>query len=330
VSKLIDSFGRMADDLRISVIDKCHFRCIYCMPAEGLNWLPKREILTREEILRVARILIDLGVRTIRLTGGEPLLRPDLVEIARGLTAIKPDLDLSMTTNGHYLAKHARPLAEAGLKRVNVSLDTLQPDRFEKMVRRTAAILPEIHAGLKAAGEAGLAPVKLNCVVMRGYNEDEIPAFGRLARDQGHQVRFIEFMPLDGDGGWRRDLVVPAREILERLSTLGPLVPVKEKTAEPATRFRYADGIGEVGVIASVTEPFCGSCNRVRLTADGQFRTCLFALEEHDVKGKLRAGASDEEIAEFLLKAVWGKWAGHRINEPDFVRPARSMSAIGG
>jgi cyclic pyranopterin phosphate synthase len=330
VSRLKDSFGRIIDDLRISLTDRCNFRCVYCMPAEGLPWLPRREILTYEEILRVARLFLALGVRTIRLTGGEPLMRKELPVLIRGLIRLEPSLDLSITTNGAFLRAQGVTLAEAGLKRINVSLDSLRPDRFARMVRRDGALVGEILAGIREARRLGLAPIKVNCVVMRGVNEDEIVDFVRLGRAEGVQVRFIEFMPLDAQGEWAMRSVVPGAEILERIQSAFPLLPAGGNGAEPATVYRCADGIGSVGVIASVTQPFCDHCNRVRITADGQLRTCLFALREYDVKGLLRSGVRDEDLAEYLLAAVWKKEPGHRINQPDFVKPERSMSAIGG
>jgi len=330
VSRLKDSFGRMIDDLRISLTDRCNFRCVYCMPAEGLTWLPKREILSYEELLRLARIFIELGIRTVRLTGGEPLMRQDIDVLIDGLTRLDPGLDLSMTTNGFFLKEKARRLAEAGLKRINVSLDSLQPERFERMVRRDGQLVAKILEGLRVAREAGLHPIKLNCVVMRGYNEDEVVDFARLGREKDYQVRFIEFMPLDAQGEWSMAAVVPGAEILARIHAVFPLAPASGNGTEPATVYRFADGLGSIGIIASVTEPFCDSCNRIRITADGQLRTCLFSLHEHNLKGLMRSGATDEEIADFILAAVWQKEAGHKINQPDFVKPARSMSAIGG
>ncbi|MGZ4140796.1 MAG: GTP 3',8-cyclase MoaA [Actinomycetota bacterium] len=324
---LIDGFGRIADDLRISVTDRCNFRCAYCMPAEGLQWLPRAEILTYEEIDRLAGVFLSLGVRTIRLTGGEPLVRrelPVLVEMlaARGVP------DLSLTTNGVLLAEHAGALARAGLRRINVSVDSLIRHRFAEMTRRDA--LDAVMDGLRAAESAGLSPIKLNCVVMRGTNDDEIADFARFARETGYEVRFIEFMPLDAQEEWTRAQIVPSREVLARIDDAYPIVLIAHGP-EPATMWRFRDGApGAVGVIPSVTEPFCSSCNRIRVTADGQFRTCLFALEETDVRALLRGGASDEEIADAVRAAVAGKWAGHKINDDDFERPARSMSMIGG
>jgi cyclic pyranopterin phosphate synthase len=330
MSRLKDTFGRTIDDLRISLTDRCNFRCIYCMPAEGLPWLPKREVLTYEEILHLARIFIGLGVCTIRLTGGEPLMRQDVDVLIDGLTRLEPDLDLSMTTNGFFLTEKVRRLADAGLKRINVSLDSLRPERFERMVRRDGQLVFKILAGMRLAREAGLAPIKVNCVIMRGYNEDEIVDFVQLARDQDYQVRFIEYMPLDAQGEWTMDTVVPGAEIHARVHAAYPLRSHQGNGGEPATVYHFADGRGSIGIIASVSQPFCDSCNRIRITADGHLRTCLFSLHEHDLKGLLRSGATDEEIADFIIAAVWKKEAGHKINQPDFVKPDRSMSAIGG
>jgi cyclic pyranopterin phosphate synthase len=300
------------------------------MPAEGLPWLPKREILSYEEILRLARIFIDLGIRTIRLTGGEPLMRQDIDVLIEGLTRLEPSLDLSMTTNGFFLKEKVQRLAEAGLKRINVSLDSLQPERFERMVRRDGQLVFKILEGMRLAREAGLDPIKINCVVMRGCNDDELADFARLGRENDYQVRFIEYMPLDAQDKWSMKTVVSGAEILTRISDVLPLAPAGNNGSEPATVHRFADGRGSIGVIASVTEPFCEHCNRIRITADGQLRTCLFSLHEHDLKGLLRSGATDGEVADFIIAAVWKKEAGHKINQPDFVRPARSMSAIGG
>jgi GTP 3',8-cyclase len=330
VSKLKDAFGRTIDDLRISLTDRCNFRCVYCMPAEGMPWLPKREILTYEEILRLARIFIGLGVHTVRLTGGEPLMRQDVDVLVGGLMRLDPDLDLSMTTNGFFLADKVDRLAQAGLKRINVSLDSLRPDRFERMVRRDGQLVFKIMDGMRRAHANGLAPIKINCVVMRGYNDDELVDFVRFGRDEAYQVRFIEYMPLDAQGAWTMDTVVPGAEILARIDDVYPIVRESGTGTEPATVYRFADGRGSIGVIASVTEPFCDHCNRVRITAEGHLRTCLFSLSEHDLKGLLRSGATDEELADFIVAAVWKKEAGHKINQPDFVKPDRSMSAIGG
>jgi cyclic pyranopterin phosphate synthase len=329
VSKpLIDSFGRVADDLRISVTDRCNFRCVYCMPEEGLEWLQKAKLLTFEEITRVASVFVDLGVRTIRLTGGEPTLRRELPKLVAMLDALHPELDLAMTTNGFLLDHLAEPLAAAGLKRVNVSVDSLMRHRFAEITRRDA--LDKVMEGLKAAENAGLFPIKLNCVVVRGTNDDEIIDFARLSRYTGYEVRFIEFMPLDADRSWTRESVVGLTEIIETISKEFPLEEVRHGV-EPATVWRFADGVpGSVGVIPSVSAPFCESCNRIRMTADGQLRNCLFSLVETDLRAIVRSGGTDEDLAEAIRAAVWNKEAGHRINEEDFVRPERSMSMIGG
>jgi GTP 3',8-cyclase len=324
---LLDTFGRVADDLRISVTDRCNFRCTYCMPAEGLQWLPREEILRFEEIDRLAGIFRRLGVRSFKLTGGEPTVRADLPKLVAMLRATAPDADMSMTTNGILLDRLARPLADAGLDRVSVSCDSLLRHRFAEMTRRDA--LEKVHAGIAAAVAAGLTPLKINCVVIAGQNDDEAVEFARYARETGHEVRFIEYMPLDADNSWERDKVVPAADILQRIDAEYPLVP--EHGPEPATTFRFADGApGAIGVIASVTEPFCDTCNRLRLTSDGQFRSCLFSLDEANLRDPMRAGATDDELAALIRDAVWRKWEGHRINHPDFVRPGRSMSMIGG
>jgi len=327
VDPLIDSFGRIADDLRVSVTDRCNLRCGYCMPPEGMPWLPRSEILTYEEIDRLVGVFMALGVRTIRLTGGEPLARRDLAILVAMLSE-RAVPDLSLTTNGVLLAEHADTLARAGLRRVNVSVDSLLRHRFAEMTRRDA--LDRVMEGLRAAESAGLTPIKLNCVVVRGTNDDEVVDFARFARETGYEVRFIEFMPLDAQGAWTRDAVVPSREVLDRIDAAYPIEPVRHGP-EPATMWRFRDGArGAVGVIASVSEPFCSSCNRIRITADGQFRTCLFALEETDLRALLRDGATDHQIADVVRAAVAGKWAGHKINDDDFARPARSMSLIGG
>ena len=330
MSRLKDTFGRTIDDLRISLTDRCNFRCIYCMPAEGLPWLPRREILTYEEILHLARIFVGLGIHTIRLTGGEPLMRQDVEVLIAGLVRWDAALDLSMTTNGFFLVEKVQRLADAGLKRINVSLDSLRPERFERMVRRDGQLVSKILAGIRLAREAGLNPIKLNCVIMRGYNDDEIADFARLGREQDLQVRFIEYMPLDAQGRWTMATVVPGAEIHARVHAVYPLRSEQGNGSEPATVHHFADGRGSIGIIASVSQPFCDSCNRVRITADGHLRTCLFSLTEHDLKGLLRSGASDEDLADFIIATVWKKEAGHKINQPDFVKPDRSMSAIGG
>jgi cyclic pyranopterin phosphate synthase len=326
---LVDSFGRVATDLRISVTDRCNFRCRYCMPPEGLPWLPKDEILSFEEITRITNILIESGVDSIKITGGEPLVRRDVTKLVRMVRTLSADVDMSVTTNGFLLPKHASELKDAGLNRVTVSCDSLVKHRFAEMTLRDA--LDEVLEGLRISAELGLTPVKINTVVIRNHNEDEAVDFARLARSTGYEVRFIEYMPLDAQDEWSADGVVPGAEILERIQSVYPLVPDTDEQPEPATPYRFADGApGRIGVIPSVTEPFCDSCNRLRLTADGQLRACLFALEETDLRGPLRAGASDDELAEVARACIAAKWAGHRIGQADFVRPARSMSMIGG
>jgi GTP 3',8-cyclase len=328
MSELVDRFGRVVTDVRVSVIDRCNFRCTYCMPAEGLPWLPQPDVLSAAEIQRLVRLLVGMGVRSVKLTGGEPTIRRDLPEIVALIRDLGPSLDISLTTNGYLLDRLALPLRQAGLDRVTVSCDSLFRHRFAEMTRRDA--LDRVLAGLRAAGEAGLSPVKINCVVIAGTNEDEAPKFARLARETGIEVRFIEYMPLDADQKWERDRVVPSRDLRSTIEEVYPLAP-QAHGAEPAARYRFADGApGSVGFISSVTEPFCDTCDRVRITADGQFRACLFSLEEADLRTPMRDGASDADLASSIVRSVRGKWAGHRINHPDFVRPARSMSMIGG
>jgi GTP 3',8-cyclase len=327
---LLDTFRRVGDDLRISVTDRCNFRCTYCMPAEGLPWLPKGEILSFEEITRVTGLFLRLGVRSLKLTGGEPTVRAEFPKLVRMLRDLDADVDMSMTTNGILLDRLARPLADAGLDRVTVSLDSLLRHRFEEMTRRDA--LDKVMAGLRAAEAAGLMPIKLNCVVIGGTNEGEVVDFAQMARETGFEVRFIEYMPLDAEQRWEREKVVPSAQILEAIDRVYPLIAESsESDAEPATTYRFADGEpGAIGVIASVTEPFCEACNRLRLTADGQLRSCLFAMYETDLRTPMRAGATDEELEQLIRANVWAKWEGHKINHPDFERPARSMSMIGG
>ena len=326
---LIDSFGRVHTDLRISVTDRCNLRCVYCMPEEGVAWVPRSEILTFEEIERIALVAYGLGVDSVRLTGGEPLVRASVTDLVARLGRIGFS-DLSMTTNGSGLAPPAASLAAAGLKRVNVSCDSLKPERFAEIRRR--GVLTTVLEAMDAAEQAGLTPVKINVVVMAGINDDEIVDLAALARDTGRVVRFIEFMPLDADETWERSKVVPGEEILARINAVWPLEPASERAldAAPADRYRFVDGYGEIGVITSVTRAFCGSCNRLRLTADGAIRNCLFANEEHPVRDLLRSGGSDADLALLVRQAVWAKRAGHGINDPAFLRPARSMSMIGG
>lgn len=325
---LIDRFGRRATDLRISVTDRCNFRCRYCMPPEGLPWMEKDTQLSFEEIARVTQVLVSAGIRSIKLTGGEPLVRRDLPRLVRMLHAIDGSLELSLTTNGFLLGEAAGELADAGLDRVTVSCDSLLRHRFREMTLRDA--LDGVLAGIEAAARAGLQPIKINTVVMRDFNEDEIERFALLARNTGYSVRFIEFMPLDAQESWAAEKVVPSTEVLARIASIYPIERIDD-VAAPAALYGFADGSpGSIGVISSVTEPFCDSCDRLRLTADGQLRSCLFALGETDLRGPLRNGAAEEELLALARVCVEGKWAGHRIGREDFVRPDRSMSTIGG
>ena len=327
---LIDPFGRIVGDLRISVTDRCNFRCQYCMPAEGMTWLPRSEILSFEEIERFAKVCVErFGFDSIRLTGGEPLVRAHLPRLVERLAGL--GVDVALTTNGATLRLHAKSLASAGLSRINISLDSLQRDRFLELTRRDE--LDRVLDGIDAAIDAGLAPVKINTVMMRGINDDEVVDFARYGRERGVEVRFIEFMPLEAGDVWNADVVVPAEEILAAISAVFPTEPVV-RANEPAERYRYLDGGGQVGVIASVTKPFCGNCDRVRLTAEGQFRTCLFALDEFDMRSILRGGAAGAELDDLLATAirdaVGTKWAGHSIGQVNFIKPKRTMSQIGG
>ncbi|MFP5299090.1 MAG: GTP 3',8-cyclase MoaA [Actinomycetota bacterium] len=325
---LIDRYGRTASDLRLSVTDRCNFRCRYCMPPEGLDWLPRDQILSFEELIRLAAVAVESGIRSIKVTGGEPLVRKHLHVLIRGLRALGDDLDISLTTNGFLLTEHAEALAEAGLDRVTVSCDSLVRHRFEEMTLRDG--LERVMSGLDAAAAFGLTPVKINTVIMRDVNEDQILPFTELARRTGYEVRFIEYMPLDAQDEWSADAVVGATQILETIAAVYPLLSM-DGTRSPATSFRFADGApGAVGVIPSVSQPFCDSCDRVRITADGQMRSCLFSLDETDLRGPLRQGKDDDELAALMRDCVAAKWAGHRIGQPDFVKPSRSMSSIGG
>jgi cyclic pyranopterin phosphate synthase len=324
--ELVDSFGRVHRDLRISVTDRCNFRCTYCMPEEGMEWMERSQLLTFEEIERVASMLVTrFGVDSIRLTGGEPTVRAHLPVLVRKLAALP--VDLAMTTNGASLGLVAPELVEAGLRRVNVSLDSLRRARFLELTRRD--MFDRVLDGIDAAVAAGLSPVKVNTVVVRGVNDDELVELAAFGRDRGVSMRFIEFMPLDADGGWRHDQVVPASEIVSIIGAEWPLEPVASGPA-PAQRWRYIDGGGEIGVIPSVTQAFCSTCDRIRLTADGALRSCLFATTETDLRGPMRAGATDDELAELVRSCVGSKWAGHGITAVTFTRPRRSMSQIGG
>ncbi|UDY23330.1 GTP 3',8-cyclase MoaA [Nocardioides sp. Kera G14] len=331
---LLDTFGRRATDLRVSLTDKCNLRCTYCMPAEGLPWLPKDELLTDDEIVRLVRIAVqDLGVNAIRFTGGEPLIRPGLPDLIRRTYELGDDLDLSLTTNGLGLERIAPALKEAGLRRLNVSLDTLDRARFHQLTRRDR--LDDVLTGLEAAQSAGLTPVKVNAVLMRGVNDDEAPALLRFALERGYELRFIEQMPIDADHQWTRDNLITADEILDSLRTEFELSPsVAPRGSAPAERWLVDGGPATVGVIASVTQPFCRACNRTRLTADGQIRDCLFATTETDLRALLRDGSDDAEIAGRWRTAMWGKARGHGLDEPvrleEFAAASRSMSAIGG
>jgi GTP 3',8-cyclase len=328
---LVDSFGRVVRDLRISVTDRCNFRCTYCMDEE-MTWLPRSGVLTFEEFERLARLMVErYGVESIRLTGGEPTVRANLAVLVAKLAVLRTEdgpIDVAMTTNGATLRPLAAKLRAAGLRRVNISLDTLDRERFAAMTRRDE--LTRVLDGIAAACAAGFDPVKINTVVMRGVNDDELVDLATFGRQHGVEVRFIEWMPLDASGGWDLGQVVGQDEIVSRIGAVYPLEQLPARGAAPADRWRYRDGGGTVGVIPSVTKPFCGDCDRVRLTADGQFRTCLFATDESDLRGALRSGESDDQLAARIESAVAGKWAGHHINQVDFVRPARSMSQIGG
>jgi len=329
-ARLRDSYGRVADDLRISITDRCNFRCIYCMPAEGLKWLNREDLLRFEEIARLARLFVEhYGVRTIRITGGEPLVRVKVEELVGMINDIDPTLDITMTTNGVLLREKAQLLKDAGLKRINISLDTLHLDRFHEIARSDA--FKRVMDGIQASREAGLWPIKLNMVVMKGKNDDEVVDFARLARAEGYEVRFIEFMPLDGDNIWTVDQVVPSLRIQEQIEDLFPLVPVNDPRPGPATRFKFADGApGGVGFISSVSQAFCTTCNRIRLTAEGGLRTCLFSLKETPLRDLMRSGVSDEHLGRVIETAVWRKEEGHLINQPGFIKPAKNMSQIGG
>ena len=328
---LVDRYGRTATDLRVSLTDRCNLRCTYCMPAEGLDWLPKPEVLTDDEVVRLVRIAVErLGVRQVRFTGGEPLLRRGLVDIVARCSQITPRPELSLTTNGVGLVRLAPALAAAGLNRVNGSLDTLDPLRFEAISRRRR--LSDVVEGLAAVAAAGLQPVKVNAVLMRGINDDEAPRLLRWALDRGYQMRFIEQMPLDAQHAWNREQMVTAEEILSSLRAEYRLTPVgaDERGSAPAETWLVDGGPARVGVIGSVTRPFCGACDRTRLTADGQVRTCLFSRDESDLRSPLRGGATDSELAKRWRIAMAGKLPGHDIDDPGFLQPARPMSAIGG
>ena len=325
-AELTDAFGRVHRDLRISVTDRCSFRCTYCMPEQGLPWLPREQVLTFEEIERVARLCVErFDFRSIRLTGGEPTVRASLPRLVAKLAAL--DVDLSMTTNGATLRLLAQDLRAAGLRRVNVSCDSLRPDRFAALTRRDA--LPAVLDGIDAALEVGLSPVKVNVVCIEGVNDDEVVEFARFGRERGVEVRFIEFMPLDADHAWERGSVVPGERIVAAIDAVFPLRP-EARGSEPAEAWSYVDGRGRVGVVPSVTAPFCSRCDRVRLTADGRLRNCLFSVDEIDLRSLLRGRAHDDELAAAVRRCVAAKAAGHGIGSATFVAPPRSMSQIGG
>src|ERR671934_1384244 len=324
---LVDGHGRRIADLRVSVTDRCNFRCQYCMPAEGLPWLERDEVLHFEEVERIVAVVAQMGVTDLRLTGGEPLVRRDFPRLAAMLAPLVEDL--SVTTNGYLLERDAEALVGAGVNRFNVSIDSLQRDRFFEMTRRDA--LPRVLRGLEALAAFPEAhPIKVNAVAMRGFTEDEAVPFAHFAREHPYEVRFIEFMPLDADHNWTPDSVLSGDEIRAAISAVYPLEPEPREAHATARVYRFADGRGRIGFINPVSEPFCGDCNRIRLTADGRLRTCLFSLNETDLRGPLRAGADDAELERIVREAVWRKELKHRVNEPGFVQPARTMSAIGG
>ena len=327
---LTDSHGRAIRDLRISITDRCNFRCFYCMPTEAMEWQPKAEILSYEEIIRLTEIFVSLGITKLRVTGGEPMIRRDIEELIAKLAAIPGVEDLAMTTNAHFLRGRAEGLKTAGLQRLTVSLDSLTPERFALLTGRNE--LSRVLDGIDAAIEAGLHPVKINSVTIRGVNDDQALGFAEMARAKGVHVRFIEFMPLDNGKVWRREMVVPGEEVRAKINAVYPLVPVvSTNLSETARRWKFADGApGEVGFINPVTQPFCGHCSRIRLTADGMIRTCLFSTVEHNIKRLLRSGATDCELADFIVATVEKKEARHHINDAIFVQPLRTMSCIGG
>ncbi|CAI8055064.1 GTP 3',8-cyclase [Geodia barretti] len=327
---MLDRFGRIHTNLRISVTDVCNFRCIYCMP-EDMTFMPDAALMTFDEILHLARIFVALGANKVRITGGEPLVRPGVPALIRQLTQLEGLKDISLTTNGIGLIKQAQALYDAGLRRINVSLDTLNEEKFEQMTRRK--VLSRVLEGLKAAHKCGFNPIKINAVAMRGFTDDEIVDLATFARQNDYQLRFIEFMPLDADDVWGRNMYIPGKEIIGKINAVYPLTPVTqngEAKSDTAQRYRFSDSENEVGVISSVSEPFCENCNRVRLTADGKLRTCLFSLTETDLLTPLREGVADDGIAELILNAVEQKEAGHKINAADFIKPERNMSRIGG
>jgi cyclic pyranopterin phosphate synthase len=325
---LHDKFGRQITDLRISITDRCNFRCVYCRSADPENYRDHDEILSWPELDRLARVFLRLGIRKIRITGGEPLVRDGVEDYIARLRALGVE-DLSMTTNGHLLAERCDRLIAAGLRRINISLDSLDCAKFERITRTKS--FATVMGGIDAAQKSRLAPAKVNAVLVRGLNDDEVESFAEFARDRSVIMRFIEFMPLDADRHWTRDLVVPAAEIYARIHARWPLVQIPHERSETARKYRFTDGApGEIGLIAPVTQPFCGHCSRIRLTADGKLRTCLFSKDDHDLRSMLREGASDEDLIAYITSIVLEKEEGHRINEPGFVPPSRTMVFIGG
>jgi cyclic pyranopterin phosphate synthase len=327
---LTDSFGRRITDLRVSLTDRCNFRCVYCLPEEHNDWISRSEILTYEEIARIIEIAVPLGIRKVRLTGGEPLLRRDLSRLVEMISSVAGNIDLALTTNAYLLPENAEKLAAAGLRRITVSLDSMKTAKFALLTGRDA--LARVLEGIEAGRAAGLGPIKINCVVMRGFNEDEVVDFAGFARSHDLAVRFIEYMPLDGKKDWDRTQVVSGAEMLAMIRAHYQLEPVERSSrSETATRYRFRDGApGELGFITTITEPFCDGCSRLRLTADGRLRTCLFSSRSHDLKSLVRGGASDDEIRQFLIATVQTKEAGHGINEPGFIPSAETMASIGG
>ncbi len=329
MEKLRDGHDRLISDLRVSVTDRCNFRCQYCMPAEGLAWLEREKILSFEEIERLVRLFTSLGVEDVRVTGGEPLVRRDLPGLIARLAAIEGLHDLSLTTNGYLLERDAAALVAAGIDRVNVSIDSLQRDRFFQITRRDS--LPQVLRGLEAIGAfPQVQPIKVNAVAMRGFTEEEVLPFAEFARSTAYQVRFIEFMPLDADHTWTPETVLSGAEVRRLIEAVHPLEEVPREASATARLFRFRDGAGEIGFINPVSEPFCADCNRIRLTADGKLRTCLFSLHETDLRGPLREGADDAELERVIREAVWRKELKHHVGEPGFRQPPRTMSAIGG
>lgn len=326
--KLHDKFGRQITDLRISITDRCNFRCVYCRSADPENYRAHDQILSWPELDRLAQIFLKLGIRKIRITGGEPLVREGVENYIARLHALGVE-DLSMTTNGHLLAERCERLLAAGLRRINISLDSLDPAKFERITRTKT--FDSVMAGIQAAQDSRLAPVKVNAVLVRRTNDDEIEAFANFARERGVIMRFIEFMPLDADHHWTRSSVIPAAEVFERIHARWPLEQIPHERSETARKYRFADGApGEIGLIAPVTQPFCGHCSRIRLTADGKLRTCLFSKDDHDLRSLLREGASDDDLINYISSVVMEKEEGHRINAPDFAQPSRTMVFIGG